>query len=124
MRAYKFVDEFTGADDNGINIPIFGGHAGSTIPPLFSQDTAAVTMALDKIPDVDKKVQDAGTAVGRCSPDDEGSAHADEAICVQAERSSNRAVAKRSRFSTEWSNDRAVGRASAHPGCQLCERTV
>ena len=92
------MHDFTGAGIEGINIAIIGGHAGSTIPPLFSQDTAAVTMALDKIPDVDKKVQDAGTAVGRCSPDNEGSAHADEAICVQAERSSNRAVAKRSRF--------------------------
>ena len=63
MRAYKFVDEITGADDNGINIPIIGGHAGSTFLPLFSQDATAATIAQDKIPDLDKKVQDAGTDV-------------------------------------------------------------
>ena len=63
MRAYKFVDEITGADENGINIPIIGGHAGATFLPLFSQDATAATIAQDKIPDLDKKVQDAGTDV-------------------------------------------------------------
>lgn len=63
VRANKFVHEVTGADIEGINIPIIGGHAGSTILPLFSQDAAAATIAQDKIPDLDKKVQDAGTVV-------------------------------------------------------------
>jgi hypothetical protein len=43
--------------------PHLGGHAGSTILPLFSQDKASATIAADKIPDLDKKVQDAGTVV-------------------------------------------------------------
>ena len=124
MCANRFMHDFTGAGIEGINIAIIGGHAGSTIPPLFSQDTAAVTMALDKIPDVDKKVQDAGTAVGRCSPDNEG-----VSACGRSDLCAGRAVEQPSgcqakQVSTEWSNDRAVGRASAHPGCQLCERTV
>merc|ERR1712157_546727 len=36
---------------------------GTTILPLFSQDRTAATIDADKIPDLDKKVQDAGTEV-------------------------------------------------------------
>merc|ERR1712064_33086 len=39
------------------------GHAGTTILPLFSQDEAGKTIPAEKIPDMDKKVQDAGTVV-------------------------------------------------------------
>merc|ERR1712004_330201 len=46
-----------------INVPVIGGHAGSTILPLFSQDKTAKTIPADKIPDMDKHVQDAGTDV-------------------------------------------------------------
>ena len=88
MCANRFMHDFTGPGIEGINVAFIGGHAGSTIPPLFSQETAAVTMAPDTIPDVGKKVQDAGTVVGRCSPDNEGSAHADETICVRRFRPS------------------------------------
>jgi malate dehydrogenase len=63
VRANKFVHEVTGADIGGINIPIIGGHAGTTILPLFSQDAAAATIPQDQVPDLDKKVQDAGTVV-------------------------------------------------------------
>lgn len=63
VRAEKFVHEITGAPVEEISIPIVGGHAGTTILPLFSQDKAAATIPADKIPDLDKKVQDAGTVV-------------------------------------------------------------
>jgi len=63
LRANKFVYELTGAPIGGIEIPVIGGHAGTTILPLFSQDKAAATIAADKIPELDKKVQDAGTVV-------------------------------------------------------------
>lgn len=63
LRANKFVHEITGADINGIDIPIIGGHAGTTILPVFSQDKAAAGIDSSKIPDLDKKVQDAGTVV-------------------------------------------------------------
>merc|ERR1711972_386098 len=45
------------------NIPVVCGHAGVTIMPLFSQDPAGASIDGAKIPDLDKRVQDAGTEV-------------------------------------------------------------
>merc|ERR1711881_703008 len=61
VRANKFVGEATGKNPNFINIPVIGGHAGATIMPVFSQDKVANTIEKEKIPDLDKHVQDAGT---------------------------------------------------------------
>merc|ERR1740123_138467 len=63
VRANKFVGEVAGKNPNFINIPVIGGHAGETILPLFSQDKIGKTLEAEKIPDMDKKVQDAGTEV-------------------------------------------------------------
>jgi len=63
VRAEKFVHELTGAPVDTINVPVVGGHAGTTILPLFSQCPAAKSIAAGQIPDLDKKVQDAGTVV-------------------------------------------------------------
>merc|ERR1712050_770691 len=60
VRANKFVREITGKP---AQIPVIGGHAGKTILPLFSQDPAGSTIDASKIPDLDVKVQDAGTEV-------------------------------------------------------------
>merc|ERR1719226_43658 len=53
----------TGKNPNYIRVPVVGGHAGVTILPLFSQDKVAKTIDAEKIPDLDKRVQDAGTEV-------------------------------------------------------------
>merc|ERR1712066_566912 len=63
VRANKFVGEMTGKNPNFINVPVIGGHAGVTIMPVFSQDRHACTIPADKIPDLDKHVQNAGTDV-------------------------------------------------------------
>ena len=42
MRVNKFVDEITGADVDGINIPIVGGHAGSSFIPFLSPWTGSI----------------------------------------------------------------------------------
>merc|ERR1719322_1331202 len=63
VRANKFVGEITGKNPNYVNVPVVGGHAGETILPLFSQDKVAKTIDAEKIPDLDKHVQDAGTDV-------------------------------------------------------------
>merc|ERR1712241_879067 len=63
VRANKFVGESVGKNPNFINIPVIGGHAGETILPLFSQDKIGKTLEAEKIPDMDKQVQDAGTVV-------------------------------------------------------------
>ena len=63
VRANKFVGVITGKNPSYINVPVVGGHAGTTILPLFSQDKTAATIEKDKISDLDKRVQDAGTEV-------------------------------------------------------------
>merc|ERR1712050_724639 len=63
VRAEKFVHEITAGRVDKISIPVIGGHAGATILPLFSQDKFGKTIDASKIPDLDKKVQDAGTVV-------------------------------------------------------------
>jgi len=63
VRANKFVAEITGKNPNYINVPVVGGHAGVTILPLFSQVAVMKDVDASKIPDLDKKVQDAGTEV-------------------------------------------------------------
>merc|ERR1719240_2551984 len=63
VRANKFVGNITGKNPNYISVPVIGGHAGVTILPLFSQDKVAKTIEADKIADLDKRVQDAGTEV-------------------------------------------------------------
>merc|ERR1712007_271070 len=52
-----------GKNPNFINIPVIGGHAGVTIMPVFSQDKVANSIDKEKIPDLDKHVQNAGTDV-------------------------------------------------------------
>lgn len=63
VRANKFVAEITGQSPLDIDIPVIGGHAGVTILPLFSQNSVSAGIAADRIPDLDKRVQDGGTEV-------------------------------------------------------------
>merc|ERR1719183_3029152 len=63
VRANKFVAEITGKNPADIAVPVIGGHAGVTIMPVFSQDPIAATISASKIPDLDKRTQDAGTEV-------------------------------------------------------------
>merc|ERR1719204_646545 len=63
VRAEKFVHERTAADIDGLSVPVVGGHAGTTILPVFSQCPAAAMIPAAEIPELDKKVQDAGTVV-------------------------------------------------------------
>merc|ERR1719236_13324 len=63
VRANKFVGDMTGKNPNFVKVPVVGGHAGVTILPLFSQDKSANSIDKEKIPDLDKRVQDAGTEV-------------------------------------------------------------
>merc|ERR1712008_27784 len=71
----------TGVSVDTINVPVVGGHAGTTILPLFSQCPAAKSIAAEQIPDLDKKVQDAGTAVV-AAKNGKGSATLITAFCL------------------------------------------
>jgi malate dehydrogenase len=63
VRANKFVADLTGKHPKDVCVPVIGGHAGVTIMPVFSQDPSAATISSTKIPDLDKRTQDAGTEV-------------------------------------------------------------
>merc|ERR1712157_693020 len=63
VRANKFIADMTGKHPKDIEVPVIGGHAGITIMPVFSQDPIAATISASKIPDLDKRTQDAGTEV-------------------------------------------------------------
>lgn len=63
VRANKFVAELTGADPSDVDVPVVGGHAGTTILSLFSQDKHGSKIPADKIPAIDVRVQDGGTEV-------------------------------------------------------------
>merc|ERR1712151_1472260 len=63
VRANKFVHELTGVPVEEIDVPVVGGHAGTTILPLFSQVPAAKSLSAEQITALDKHVQDAGTDV-------------------------------------------------------------
>jgi hypothetical protein len=63
VRASKFVGQITGKNLNFIDVSVIGGRAGVIIMPVFSQDKTAATIDIEKIPDLDKRVQDAGTEI-------------------------------------------------------------
>merc|ERR1711957_416188 len=80
VRANKFVHEVTNQPLHEINVPVIGGHAGKTILPLFKQDVIAAKSLNSEagkkgddgkflegdvpgIPELDKRVQEAGTEV-------------------------------------------------------------
>merc|ERR1712018_967674 len=63
VLANKFIADVTGKHPKDIEVPVIGGHAGITIMPVFSQDPIAATVDKSKIPDLDKRTQDAGTEV-------------------------------------------------------------
>merc|ERR1711957_851976 len=54
VRANKFVLEATGAPMESIDVPVVGGHAGTTILPLFSQVPAAKSFTQEQIVAMDK----------------------------------------------------------------------
>merc|ERR1712115_91284 len=55
------IGDKTDKHPHDIDVPVIGGHAGITIMPVFSQDPIAATVDPAKIPDLDKRTQDAGT---------------------------------------------------------------
>jgi len=63
VRANKFVADIAGCHPSEVEVPVIGGHAGMTILPVFSQDRHGSRIDPAKIPDLDRKTQDAGTEV-------------------------------------------------------------
>lgn len=66
IRASRILGQKLNKDPREIQVPVVGGHAGQTIVPLFSQAIplgCTKAIPLEEIQEMDKMVQDAGTAV-------------------------------------------------------------
>ncbi|KAG2433526.1 hypothetical protein HYH02_012644 [Chlamydomonas schloesseri] len=63
VRANTFVSEAKGLDMKDVDVPVIGGHAGSTILPLLSQTTPPVTFTEAEKKAMTDKIANAGTVV-------------------------------------------------------------
>lgn len=63
VRADKFVADAAGIDVAKVDVPVIGGHAGTTILPLLSQTTPAVDFSHEQIEALTVRIQNAGTEV-------------------------------------------------------------
>merc|ERR1719321_1839992 len=59
VRANKFVAEKAGCKPQDVDIKVIGGHAGTTILPLFSQEAKCANLSADVIKALDVRTQDA-----------------------------------------------------------------
>jgi len=62
-RARTFVAEAKGTDVDKLHIPVVGGHAGITILPLLSQNSAGVTFTDAELAALTKRIQFGGDEV-------------------------------------------------------------
>lgn len=62
IRAATFVGEYLGISPHFCSVPVVGGHAGTTIVPIFSQLQAGLVSEVD-VPGITKRVQFAGDEV-------------------------------------------------------------
>ncbi|KAK9855781.1 hypothetical protein WJX84_008487 [Apatococcus fuscideae] len=67
VRARTFYADAIGVDVNSVDVPVVGGHAGTTILPLFSQakhsGQAKKQLSPEEIEALTKRTQDGGTEV-------------------------------------------------------------
>ncbi|KAL3148283.1 hypothetical protein ABBQ38_013749 [Trebouxia sp. C0009 RCD-2024] len=63
VRANTFVAEAKGLDMKDVDVPVVGGHAGTTILPLLSQATPKVEFSDEEAAKMTDKIQNAGTEV-------------------------------------------------------------
>lgn len=63
VRANTFIGEASNVDPTQVNVPVIGAHAGVTIIPILSQATPPVSYDQQKIQQLTKRIQEAGTEV-------------------------------------------------------------
>ncbi|KAK9815068.1 hypothetical protein WJX73_006628 [Symbiochloris irregularis] len=63
VRANCFVAETKGLDVKDVDVPVIGGHAGTTILPLLSQTKPKVNWSDAELPALIERIQNAGTEV-------------------------------------------------------------
>ena len=62
-RARTFVAALKKLDVNTLKVPVVGGHAGTTILPLLSQNSAGVTFTQEELEALTKRIQFGGDEV-------------------------------------------------------------
>ncbi|VFP80668.1 malate dehydrogenase [Candidatus Erwinia haradaeae] len=63
IRTNTFLALLTGQQPESFNIPVIGGHSGSTILPLLSQTNSNIQLTEKDIDNLTKRIQNAGTTV-------------------------------------------------------------
>ncbi|GMH36915.1 hypothetical protein BSKO_04788 [Bryopsis sp. KO-2023] len=63
VRANTFVAESKGLDVKDVDVPVIGGHAGTTILPILSRTTPKVEFTDDELKALTTRIQNAGTEV-------------------------------------------------------------
>ncbi|KAG2207736.1 hypothetical protein INT47_011856 [Mucor saturninus] len=63
IRSSSFLAELIHADPASIEVPVIGGHNGTTIIPIFSQVESAKKLSEEEIAQITKRVQYAGDEV-------------------------------------------------------------
>jgi malate dehydrogenase len=63
VRANTFVAEAKGLDVADVDVPVVGGHAGTTILPILSQASPKVDFSTDEAAKMTDRIQNAGTEV-------------------------------------------------------------
>ncbi|KAL3677757.1 hypothetical protein R1sor_020713 [Riccia sorocarpa] len=63
VRANTFVAEVVGVDPKGVNVPVYGGHAGVTILPILSQVSPPFSFTAEEVDYLTNRIQNGGTEV-------------------------------------------------------------
>mmetsp|Transcript_33781 Transcript_33781/g.46776 ORF Transcript_33781/g.46776 Transcript_33781/m.46776 type:complete len:350 (+) Transcript_33781:99-1148(+) len=63
LRANTFLAEAKGLRPGQVDVPVFGGHAGATILPIFSQSSPEFQLSEDELANLTNRVQNGGTEV-------------------------------------------------------------
>lgn len=63
LRAETFLGEELGLSKGGMQVPVIGGHSGTTILPLISKVVGSEVISADRIKELTVRIQEAGTEV-------------------------------------------------------------
>lgn len=63
LRSETFLGEELGLSKGAMYVPVIGGHSGTTILPLLSQVVGAEKISAERVDELTKRIQNAGTEV-------------------------------------------------------------
>lgn len=63
VRARRFISEILCVDPQTVQVPVIGGHAGTTIMPILSKSNPCLQLDAEATKKLIKRIQDGGTEV-------------------------------------------------------------